>query len=306
MFKDDIQNNEKLKDLSEDQRNELSEVYRNNEQIAINEVTSRNAKSIEDDIFALTGNEKQQGVKYFDYMKSEFTKQKEGSVSKAEFETLQGKYTTAQEQIKNGITDEVGKQKLADANARVNQLETDLQQAGQKHKKEFDAERLSSMKDTTRNEMVSFLNGKTPAGGMDKELYADVGTTKINAFLLTATPEKVSADNGTSFIQFRDVNGDVMLNPDNSRRPFTVNEMSQSILGTLIQKPGSNEGAGTNNGQGDNTNVPSIGSAKTQGEADTIITKQLRTEGLVSTSDEYTKRFKEIRDANKVRSLPLR
>ena len=127
-FIDDIKKNDKLKELQEDVLNELDTVYRNNEQVAINEITSRNAKQIEEDVFKLSGNEKPQGMKYYEYVKTEFNRLKENVVPKTEFEGLKSEFEKAQKMIETGLSDETAKQQLSDYKTRIAQLETDLQQ----------------------------------------------------------------------------------------------------------------------------------------------------------------------------------
>lgn len=305
-FIDDIIKNDKFKNLTEDQLKDLKEVYSNNEQIAVNEVTKRNAQRLEDEIFAITGTDKD-GRKWFDYAKDELKRLKELSSSSVDV----GKYKTTiaelEDKIKNNTGDEALKQKLMDKEAVIQKLQTDIPQIESRYKSQISELQNNYARTAASTELMKYTLGKTPANGISKEIADELAQTRINSFLSSYTPETIE-ENGKQVLQFRDSSGEILSNPNDSRRPFTPDTKGAELLGDIFQAPQKKAGAGTSpaNGNGAKVTIDSLQGVKTQMDAQPIIEGFLRAEGLERGSEEYTARKNEIRESNNISELPLR
>ena len=274
-FIDDIKKNDKLKELPEDVLNELDTVYRNNEQVAINEITSRNAKQIEEDVFKLSGNEKPQGMKYYEYVKTEFNRLKENVVPKTEYEGLKVEFEKAQKMIETGLSDETAKQQLSDYKTRIAQLETDLQQKDKTYAETLAQRDAAELQKASSSSMLKYIAKKSPANGMNKDLMQDVAETKVKSLLLDYNPERVRGGDGTETINFRDRNGTILLNPDDSHRPHTPESLAKKHLAAYVQDDRVVTGAETTNGKPNVKASIIIANAKTRVEADELIKQKL-------------------------------
>ena len=104
---------------------------------------------------------------------------------------------------------------------------------------------------------------------------------------------------------FRDSNGVAISNPTNLA-PYTAAELLGNELKDIIAIKGA-KGTGTQvDGGGGNNDTVTIGNARTQQEAMTIISKSLCAQGLTAGSKEYQTKLDAAWAENKVKSLPVK
>lgn len=176
-------------------------------------------------------------------------------------------------------------------------LQTKFDEQAKTHKSELFGLRVE-------NELTNALNGLK----FKAEIPANVTKTFVNAAISKVkglNPDYVDEVNGGKRLVFRDANGVVISNPTNLA-PYTAAELLGNELKDIIAIKGA-KGTGTQvDGGGINNDTVTIGNARTQQEAMTIISKSLCAQGLTAGSKEFQTKLDAAWAENKVKSLPVK
>ena len=176
-------------------------------------------------------------------------------------------------------------------------LQTKFDEQAKTHKSELFGLRVE-------NELTNALNGLK----FKAEIPANVTKTFVNAAISkvkSLNPDYVDDVNGGKRLVFRDANGVVISNPTNLA-PYTAAELLGNELKDIIAIKGA-KGTGTQvDGGGSNNDTVTIGNARTQQEAMTIISKSLCAQGLTAGSKEFQTKLDAAWAENKVKSLPVK
>lgn len=176
-------------------------------------------------------------------------------------------------------------------------LQTKFDEQAKTHKSELFGLRVE-------NELTNALNGLK----FKAEIPANVTKTFVNAAISKVkglNPDYVDDVNGGKRLVFRDANGVVISNPTNLA-PYTAAELLGNELKDIIAIKGA-KGTGTQvEGGGINNDTVTIGNARTQQEAMTIISKSLCAQGLTAGSKEFQTKLDAAWAENKVKSLPVK
>ena len=176
-------------------------------------------------------------------------------------------------------------------------LQTKFDEQAKTHKSELFGLRVE-------NELNNALNGLK----FKAEIPANVTKTFVNAAISKVkglNPDYVDDVNGGKRLVFRDANGVAISNPTNLA-PYTAAELLVNELKDIIAIKGA-KGTGTQvDGGGSNNDTVTIGNARTQQEAMTIISKSLCAQGLTAGSKEFQTKLDAAWAENKVKSLPVK
>ena len=176
-------------------------------------------------------------------------------------------------------------------------LQTKFDEQAKTHKSELFGLRVE-------NELNNALNGLK----FKAEIPANVTKTFVNAAISKVkglNPDYIDDVNGGKRLVFRDANGVAISNPTNLA-PYTAAELLGNELKDLIAIKGA-KGTGTQvEGGGGNNDTVTIGNARTQQEAMTIISKSLCAQGLTAGSKEFQTKLDAAWAENKVKSLPVK
>ena len=199
--------------------------------------------------------------------------------------------------VEEGAADETLRKQLA-------QAQTDLENV----RKQYDT--LKTETDTMRQQHAAELLGLQ----VDNEIRGAMGGIKFKAEFPQAVtdtilnnaiakikgmkPEFVDDGQGGKTLVFKGADDAIMRNPENHLNPYTAAELLTKELKTMgvLDEGRRQQGGGTqpNGGAvGGNGTTVDISMARTQVEADEIITKQLMQQGMINGSAE----FQEAKDA---------
>lgn len=307
-----IKANAELATLSEAQLAAIATLSVNDENQVINTKIGELHGRYDEDVKAVTGIEKKQGEKSYDYVKrvlGDF-KAKIGGATE-----LQNKITgyeteiaNLKQQISEGKGDEVIRQQLKDAQTELATLKTQYdtdKQAWANKEKEFSQQITSIQVDAQFEKAVAGLKFK--AGypeGVQKTL---IKSTK-DAILSQYKPDWVEAD-GKKIMVFRDAKGEILRNKSNGLNPYTAQELISEQLKEVLDPGKKTTGTGTEDpGKGgvDTIEIVDIAGAKTQVQADEIIVKYLMQNGETRGSASFAEKQKKLREENGVNKLPIR
>lgn len=309
---DMLKQNGVLAGLTDDQLNAIAIMSQNDENTVIGAKIGALHGQYDTDILGITGINKNQGEKSYDYLKrilndyktqitSTATIQAQLANAKTEIETLKQK-------LADGAGDETLKQQLKDAKKLASDLQTQLTQSVTNlanQKAEYEKQIKGIYVDNAFSEAVSGLKFKAGITEGIKTVLLNAAKAEV---LAKGTPDFID-NNGTKTLVYRDAAGNVLNNPANNLNPFTTQELlMQTSIKDVIDTGIQQHGGGTGPIQRHNTNVTvlDLTGAKTQVDADKIIESYLLSNGLTRDSAEFATQSMQLRTENKVNKLPIR
>ena len=309
---DVIKANEALKELTDDQVAAIATLSVNDENAVISAKVGELQGGYDKDIKEVSGIEKNQGEKSYDYAKrvlGDFkTKAEATTTLTEEVNTHKEKIKGLEKQIADGNTDPALKQQLKDATDKAGALQTKYDTdkgVWDKEKEEFGSQ-LTGVKVNSQFE-------KAEAGLKFKPEYPE----PVQKTLLKSAKEGILAEYKTDFtgeegkkvMVFRGADGEIARNPANKQEPFTAQELMASKLEGMLDVGKNTPGGGTDpkgDGSDPKVTLTDLSGAKTQVEADKVISKYLAQKGITRGSREFSEEQKKIREENKVADLPIR
>ena len=304
--------NESLATLSDDQVAAIATLSVNDENTVINTKIGELHGRYDEDIKTVSGIEKQQGEKSYDYVKRVLGDFKTKVGGAAEFQTKITGYETEisglKKQIAEGKGDEVIRQQLKDAQGKMDQLQTQYdtdKQAWTKEKEGFSTQITQIQVDTQFEKAIRGLKFKA---GYPETVQKTLLKSTKDSILSQYKADWVEAD-GQKTMVFRDSKGDIVRNKSNGLNPYTaqelINESLREVLDAGQKKPGTGTGD-PGKGDVDTISTIDIAGAKTQVEADEIIVKYLMQTGETRGSASFAEKQTKLRDENGVSKLPIR
>lgn len=309
---DMLRQNNILAGLTDEQLNAIATMSQNDENTVIGTKIGALHGQYDTDILGITGVNKNQGEKSYDYLKRVLNDYKTQLTSTA---TIQAQLATAKTEIENlkqklaeGSGDETLKQQLKDAKKLASDLQAQLTKSANDlatQKADFEKQIKSIHVDNAFNEAVSDLKFKPGITDGIKTVLLNAAKAEI---LTKGTPDFID-NNGTKVLVYRDAAGNVLNNPANNLNPFTTKELlMQTSIKDVIDLGKQQPGGGTGPIQRHNTRVTvlDLSGAKTQVEADKVIENYLLGNGLTRDSSEFATQSMQLRTENKVNELPIR
>lgn len=303
--------NEALSGLTDDQVAAITTLSVNDETTVINTKIGEHHGNIEKDVLETSGVAKNEGEKSFDYMKrviGEFKTTAAGSATlQTEIDNYKTKVADLESKIEKGQGDQATVQKLRDTEANLAALQTqyDTDKTGWASKeKEFQGQIAGIQVNSEFGKATSGIKFKA---GYPESVQKTLIDSAKSGILATAKPDWIEAD-GTKIMVFRGADGEIMRNKANALQPYTAAELISERLKDVIDLGQNKPGMGTQNPAGtpDNIDLVDVAAAKTQVEADEIISKYLLQQGELRGTEAFSTKQKEIRDKNNVSKLPMR
>lgn len=309
---DMLKQNSTLASLTDDQLNAIATMSQNDENTVIGTKIGALHGQYDTDILGITGINKNQGEKSYDYLKrvlndyktqltSTATIQAQLANAKTEIETLKQK-------LADGSGDETIKQQLKDAKKLASDLQAQLTQSATElatQKENYEKQIKGIYVDNAFSEAISGLKFKAGITDSIKNVLLNAAKAEV---LAKGTPDFIES-NGKKVLVYRDAAGNVLNNPANNLNPFTTQELlMQTSIKDVIDPVKKQPGGGTGPIQHHNTSatILDLTGAKTQVEADKVIESYLLGNGLTRDSAEFASQSMQLRTENKVSELPIR
>ena len=305
---DILKANEHLAKLTDEQISSIVTLSTNDVSAEIGKKIGELYRQLDTTIDTSTGIARNGDEKTYNYLERAIKELKGGMPNvdemKGKIKTLTEEKTRLEALISDGSKDTETAKLLNQAKAELKStkdlyigLQTKLDEQAKTHKTELFGLRVE-------NELTNALNGLK----FKAEIPANVTKTFVNAAISKVkglNPDYVDDVNGGKRLVFRDANGVAISNPTNLA-PYTAAELLGNELKDIIAIKGA-KGTGTQvDGGGSNNDTVTIGNARTQQEAMTIISKSLCAQGLTAGSKEYQTKLDAAWAENKVKSLPVK
>lgn len=305
---DILKANEHLAKLTDEQISSIVTLSTNDVNAEIGKKIGELYRQLDTTIDTSTGIARNGDEKTYNYLERAIKELKGGMPNvdelKGKIKTLTEEKTRLEALIAEGSKDTETAKLLNQAKAELKStkdlyigLQTKFDEQAKTHKTELFGLRVE-------NELTNALNGLK----FKAEIPANVTKTFVNAAISKVkglNPDYVDDVNGGKRLVFRDANGVAISNPTNLA-PYTAAELLGNELKDIIAIKGA-KGTGTQvDGGGGNNDTVTIGNARTQQEAMTIISKSLCAQGLTAGSKEYQTKLDAAWAENKVKSLPVK
>lgn len=303
--------------LTDEQINAITEMSRNDETAVIGQKTGEIYGGLDADILAASGIAKNGTEKTYDYAKRVIGDMKaqagDAQAKQATIDTLTREKARLEKVIAEGGGDAETKKQLTQAQkdlAAITKNYTDL-------KAEFDTAKENHTKEIFGMRLDTELEKATGAIKFKADLPETVTRvllTNAKSIVRGMNPDYIDDGKGGKILAFMGSDGAVMRNPENNLNPYTATELvmrelkNMGVLETGKQTSGSGSTGGQGGQGGGATGTIDLSGAKTQSDADDLITKALLSQGLTVASDAfYTAKQKAWAD-NKdfIKTLPVR
>lgn len=303
--------------LTDEQINAITEMSRNDETAVIGQKTGEIYGGLDADILAASGIAKNGTEKTYDYAKRVIGDMKaqagDAQAKQATIDTLTREKARLEKVIADGGGDAETKKQLTQAQkdlAAITKNYTDL-------KAEFDTAKENHTKEIFGMRLDTELEKATGAIKFKADLPETVTRvllTNAKSIVRGMNPDYIDDGKGGKVLAFMGSDGAVMRNPENNLNPYTATELvmrelkNMGVLETGKQTSGSGSTGGQGGQGGGATGTIDLSGAKTQSDADDLITKALLSQGLTVASDAfYTAKQKAWAD-NKdfIKTLPVR
>lgn len=309
-----LQQSSALTGLTDDQLNAIAEMSKNDENTVIGTKIGALHGQYDTDILGITGIEKKDGEKSYDYAKrvlGEYkTKAESAKTIQTQLTAAQAQVAELQSKLEKGTGDETLKQQLKDAKAQVTQLQTQLQTK----ETEFNTKKAEFDK-TIKDTHVDYAFQAATAGLKFKSgITEPIQKTLLNAakaeVLAKGTPDFIEDGQGGKKLVIRGADGNILNNPKNNLNPYTMQELvMETSLKDVIDTGRRQAGGGTEDfgsGSGGAGGTLDLSGIKSQVEADKAIEAYLLANGLTRDSQEFADQSMQLRTENDVASLPIR
>lgn len=303
--------------LTDEQINAITEMSRNDETAVIGQKTGEIYGGLDADILAASGIAKNGTEKTYDYAKRVIGDMKaqagDAQAKQATIDTLTREKARLEKVIADGGGDAETKKQLTQAQkdlAAITKNYTDL-------KAEFDTAKENHTKEIFGMRLDTELEKATGAIKFKADLPETVTRvllTNAKSIVRGMNPDYIDDGKGGKVLAFMGSDGAVMRNPENNLNPYTATELVMRELKNMgvLETGKQTSGSGSTGGQGEQgggaTGTIDLSGAKTQSDADDLITKALLSQGLTVASDAfYTAKQKAWAD-NKdfIKTLPVR
>ena len=304
--------NAALSGLTDEQKNAIVEMSRNDETTVIGQKTGEIYGGLDADILSASGIAKNGTEKTYDYAKRVIGEIKAQAGNATEMQNQISELTKEKARLEGviakGGADAETKRALGQAKADLGnvtreyaELKTKYDNAQSEHEKA-----LFGMKiDGEFAKAVVGLKFKADLPPSVVSVLTEQAVAKVKAM----NPEYIDDGNGGKVLAFMD-NGTPRRNPENNLRPFTASELVAKELSTMgvLETGRKQTGAGSQGGRNDQGSggTVDLSGARTQNEAYEIIAKQLMAQGKVNGTKEFddamAQAWKENRDV--LKALP--
>ena len=276
-----LKSNEALQGLTDEQIAVITTLSQNDENAVVAKKTGEIYGGLDNDILTVSGMGKNGTEKTYDYAKRVIAALK-GDADKLPALAAQVESLKASQ----GGGDEAAKQlQQAQADLQKTQgLYAALQQEYAAAKEEYGRNLLGVKLDADFAQAGKDLKIKTSIPAAAANMLMQQAYAKLRAY----NPEYHDNADGTRTLVFKDKDGAVMRNPQNSLNPFTARELlMQELNGMGILDTRQKTGTGTGGNAGGNSGIIDLSGAKTQREAYDIIDKALLAQGKTVGSQAY-------------------
>lgn len=306
--------NSALAGLTEDQINAIITINNNDVAGEIGKKTSEIYQKFDQLTKDATGVDRLMGAtpeKTYDYLPRAIQEMKknlgDNEALKTQIQNLTAEKTRLEGELAKGAGAEVQRQldqtkaELANTKAQYNTLQSQMAEKEKAHQAEIFGIRV----DNDLNVASKSMQFKSEIPASVQTILLQNAYTKIKGM----NPDYIDDGNGGKRLVFRGQDGAVLNNPENQLNPYTAGELLARELKDVLVVRREVTGGGTKplgGGSGAGDPAVDISGAKSQTEAQEILTKQFLAQGMTIGSDQFQEAMDKAWKDNNIINLPIR
>ena len=306
--------NSALAGLTEDQINAIITINNNDVAGEIGKKTSEIYQKFDQLTKDATGVDRFMGAtpeKTYDYLPRAIQEMKknlgDNEALKTQIKNLTAEKTHLEEELAKGAGAEVQRQldqtkaELANTKNQYNTLQSQMAEKEKAHQAEIFGIRV----DNDLNVASKGMQFKSEIPASVQTILLQNAYTKIKGM----NPDYIDDGNGGKRLVFRGQDGAVLNNPENQLNPYTAGELLARELKDVLAVKREVTGSGTKplgGGSGAGDPAVDVSGAKSQTEAQEILTKQFLAQGMTIGSDQFQEAMDKAWKDNNIINLPIR
>lgn len=306
--------NSALAGLTEDQINAIITINNNDVAGEIGKKTSEIYQKFDQLTKDATGVDRLMGAtpeKTYDYLPRAIQEMKkslgDNEALKTQIQNLTAEKTRLEGELAKGAGAEVQRQldqtkaELANTKAQYNTLQSQMAEKEKAHQAEIFGIRV----DNDLNVASKGMQFKSEIPVSVQTILLQNAHTKIKGM----NPDYIDDGNGGKRLVFRGQDGAVLNNPENQLNPYTAGELLARELKDVLAAKREVLGGGTKplgGGSGAGDPAVDVSGAKSQTEAQEILTKQFLAQGMTIGSDQFQEAMDKAWKDNNIINLPIR
>lgn len=306
--------NSALAGLTEDQINAIITINNNDVAGEIGKKTSEIYQKFDQLTKDATGVDRLMGAtpeKTYDYLPRAIQEMKknlgDNEALKTQIQNLTAEKTRLEGELAKGAGAEVQRQldqtkaELANTKAQYNTLQSQMAEKEKAHQAEIFGIRV----DNDLNIASKGMQFKSEIPASVQTILLQNAYTKIKGM----NPDYIDDGNGGKRLVFRGQDGAVLNNPENQLNPYTAGELLARELKDVLAVRREVTGGGTKplgGGSGAGDPAVDVSGAKSQTEAQEILTKQFLAQGMTIGSDQFQEAMDKAWKDNNIINLPIR
>lgn len=306
--------NSALAGLTEDQINAIITINNNDVAGEIGKKTSEIYQKFDQLTKDATGVDRLMGAtpeKTYDYLPRAIQEMKknlgDNEALKTQIQNLTAEKTHLEGELAKGAGAEVQRQldqtkaELANTKTQYNTLQSQMAEKEKAHQAEIFGIRV----DNDLNVASKGMQFKSEIPASVQAILLQNAYTKIKGM----NPDYIDDGNGGKRLVFRGQDGAVLNNPENQLNPYTAGELLARELKDVLAVKREVTGSGTKplgGGSGAGDPAVDVSGAKSQTEAQEILTKQFLAQGMTIGSDQFQEAMDKAWKDNNIINLPIR
>lgn len=306
--------NSALAGLTEDQINAIITINNNDVAGEIGKKTSEIYQKFDQLTKDATGVDRLMGAtpeKTYDYLPRAIQEMKknlgDNEALKTQIQNLTAEKAHLEGELAKGAGAEVQRQldqtkaELANTKTQYNTLQSQMAEKEKAHQAEIFGIRV----DNDLNVASKGMQFKSEIPASVQTILLQNAYTKIKGM----NPDYIDDGNGGKRLVFRGQDGAVLNNPENQLNPYTAGELLARELKDVLAVKREVTGSGTKplgGGSGAGDPAVDVSGAKSQTEAQEILTKQFLAQGMTIGSDQFQEAMDKAWKDNNIINLPIR
>jgi len=304
-----LKTNKHLEGLTDEQLTAIETMSRNNENEIIGARFSEVYRRFDEMTAKESGIARNGDEKTYDYVPraiAELKKQLTAQTKKLEgYEELKNEKARLEKVIAESGTDEETKKAYEQQKKELESVQrkyTELKGEYEKAQNAFEAEKFGMRIDAELRGAMANIQLKQSLPKSVTDLIVEKAFNQIKGM----NPEYVDDGKGGKVLAFKEADGTIARNAENSLEPFTASELLKKTLKGFDALEETQKTTGAAAQQQMPTNVTSLSGARTQEQAYEQIKQKLMGAGLAVGSTEYQEAFDKEWVENKISQLPIK
>lgn len=290
--------------LTDEQIQAIESLSKNDEDQVIGKRIGEVHQSYENDFKELTGFDKENGEKSYNFIKRGVTSLIDKSTSSSELESNYNSLLQEKEELMNKIKEGKGNEEISTKYDSLKNEMSSLKTQYENSLLEKDQQISKILEEQKLGRITSILKKSAPS--LNESLNENQRSMILDT-TLSSVLNKYNVDLEGDSLVFKSKDDDTILrNKDNYLQPFTANEILKNELSDWIGNEKTKTGGGGSSQNGKTNHSLIISGAKNRIEADMMIDKHLKEQGLQRGSMEFVTKKRELRKENNVSELPFK